>query len=806
MIFSIQYWVGEIMKKSLRFKRSLFATTIHPVVRGMMILLVTMTSVSAGAFFNLGKDSELTDDESTQIIKILETFSNGCSLTRGPSADAITVVRGLAAAVRSAENNPNCKSLAGVVTSLDSTTLRAQSLIPTVNDSYISELESEVASLERQKEEITTLLSQTSDPVEITELRRQLYSVRIELAGTLSQARDSALNDKQIRKAQAMRLLLGSTQQAVNQIIANEACWVNQPSLLQQVAGVGSTLGASAALTTVASEKAILLSAGMGILSTIVDFFERLATAKKLAQFDLALGSTAITCAMEKMNDVYCSAQDTLNAIKKIGGRFHEPKEDPVWTGVELLEKQIPTLLSWLQKVKSGGGAGTVADARRQAEIELQEVNLLNSERIFEGFYRDAKLRYDQTTGAEAKFLIIRNLAGGFFFSTCSGERGEHKNDNPFCSEDFGFAPYELVGLSKNEQLTLLGKYNNFSFFNLTLETLASIGVDRSFSLDLVKSQFQRMYNRIREKFDIEKRLVLGQDLTLIFDEAMDRNFQLANPVTAESSLRSLIRFLNSKKLVLQDTPQLDLRTQVIQTLSVILEQIELVKNKAAKPEVAKEVIYQAADLKYGTSYIGDRLDRIIRTELEGLVRDPEQVDDATRLSLLAANDVISELRKYYQVSSLQEMEEAAANAQMVMVKTIDPFIRLFSNPMVRVFNEFDAIEGRVGGEGARQARALKTKLCYYFLNSTRPLKFFNDECDGLKARSLLGVEAPAYDRKMFQQPLESRACLYRNFIMKNRIKEKRKISNMTSSSQNLLLSIQRLPLRQQILMRTERP
>ncbi|MFN9066224.1 MAG: hypothetical protein ACK5V3_03280, partial [Bdellovibrionales bacterium] len=762
--------------QSLSCFKSAMGAMINSIVRGVIVLLVTTQTSTAWAFFNLGQDSDLTNEESTQIVKILETFSNGCSLTRGPSADAITVVRGLSSALRSAESNPNCKSLAGVVTSLDSTTLRAQSLIPTVNDSYINELESEVTALERQKEEITKLLSQTTDPTEISDLRRQLYSVKIELAGTLSQARDSALNDKQMRKAQAMRLLLGSTQQAVNQIIANEACWINQPSLLQQVAGVGATLGASASLTTVASETAVLLSAGMGILSTIVDFFERLATAKKLAQFDLALGSTAITCAMEKMNDVYCSAQDTLNAIEKIGSRFHDNKQDPVWSGVELLEKQIPTLLSWLQKLKSGGGAGTVSDAVKQAEIELQEVNLLNSSRIFEGFYRDSKLRFDQTSGEDAKFLIVRGLAGGFFYSLCSSNNGQPNMNNPFCTEDFGFAPYELVGLTKNEQLTLQSRYNGFNFFNLTLETLRSVGIEREFNLVTVQSQFQKMYSRIREKFDIEKRLVLGQDLTLIFDEGLDRGFQIANPVSAESSLKDLLKFFKSSPTDRQDKVQLDLRDQVIQTLSLIIEQLELVKKKEVKPETAKEVIYQSAELKFGTSYLGDRLDRVVRMELEALVRNPNYVDEPTRLTLLAANDVISELRRYYQVSSLQEMEEAAANAQLVMIKTIDPFIRLFSSPMIRVFNEFDSIESRVGGAGARQARALKTKLCYYFLNSTRPLKFFNDECEGLKAQSVLGVEAPAYDRKMFQQPLETRACLYRNFIMKNRIKEKRKV------------------------------
>ena len=124
--------LGQLKKPSRK--------ALNSFVQGVLVLLVLFGSSSAWAFFNLGQDSELSNDESTQIIKLLETFSNGCSLTKGVSADAISVVRGLASAVRSAENDPRCKSLSGLVTSLDSTTLQAQSLIPQVNDSYVNEI------------------------------------------------------------------------------------------------------------------------------------------------------------------------------------------------------------------------------------------------------------------------------------------------------------------------------------------------------------------------------------------------------------------------------------------------------------------------------------------------------------------------------------------------------------------------------------------------------------------------------------------------------------------------------------------
>ncbi len=767
--------LGQLKKPSRK--------ALNSFVQGVLVLLVLFGSSSAWAFFNLGQDSELSNDESTQIIKLLETFSNGCSLTKGVSADAISVVRGLASAVRSAENDPRCKSLSGLVTSLDSTTLQAQSLIPQVNDSYVNEIEIQLSSLQRKKEEITTLLTQTTDPTEISELRSELYRVRIEIAGTMSEAKDTSVNDQQIRKAQALRLLLGSTQQAVNQIIANESCWVGQPSLLQQVAGVGSTLGASAALTTVSSERAILLSAGLGILSTVVDFFERLSKAKKLAQFDLALGSTAITCAMEKMNDVYCSAQDTLNAVKQVGANYYDTKKDPVWQGIGLLEKEIPVLLAWLQKVKSGGGAGTIEDAEKQANIELREVNLINSQRIFEGFYRDSKLRYDQTVDIESRFDIIKNLSLVSFYRLCAsnGPSGGPNMENPLCSGDYQSIPYQLIGLSKNQQLALQSKYQNISFSSITLDTLVGAGIPGGdlITLDTVRFQFQKLFDRKREEFDIEKRLTLGQDLTLIFDEAMKKNYAIANPVTAESSLENLMTFLKPREDRKQEDLQLDLREQVMRSVEIILDQIRLVSKRQTTNQQAKEVIFVAADLKFGTSFLGDRLERLVRTDLERLVRDPAQVDDVTRLPLLAANDVITELRKYYQASSLQEMQESSTNAQLIMVRTIDPFTRLFANAMVRVFNDFDSIQRRVGGEGAAQALALKTKLCFYFLGTTRTQKFFLDECEGLAAKSVLGIQTVPFSKTMFSAPLESRACLYRNFIMKNRIYEKRRSSTL---------------------------
>ncbi len=761
----------------LRRKTGLFLQECPPwSLRFFLVILGLFISFESQAF--LFKDPELSTEESSQIIKILETFSNGCSLTKGPSADAIAVVQGLTSAIRSAMENPACKSLGGTMTSLDSSILQAHSLIPQVNDSYISELELQVNSLQKQKEEIETLLTQTTDSDEILSLRSDLYSVRIELAGAVSAARDSALNDQQIRRAQALRLLLSSSNQAINQILMNESCWVGQPSLLQQVAGVGSTLGASAALTTASSQKAVLLSAGLGILSTVVDFFDRLAKAKKLAQFDLALGSTALTCAMEKMNDVYCSAQDTLAAIGKVGQKLHDPKADPVWQGVGFLEKEIPTLLGWLQKIKSGGSAGTIDDSERQAAIELQEVNLTNSEKLFEGFLRHFKLRYDQTHDPETKFSIIRDMITAVGNRLCYDSYGAIMSSNPICKSPIpvDFAPFHLLGLSPKNYQDLLKINPNFKFQSLSLSLLSEIGIDGNLiTLSSVREQFGKWYRLAREKFDIEKRLAVGQDLVLIFDEAYKKEYQVANPVTAQSSLEALITFLKLKRLQDQPVAQMDLRDQVVSVLIKVLNEIEMVRGKETTPERAKEVIFEIAQLKIGTSFLGDRLERLIRTDLEKLVHDSDELDDTTRLPILAANDVITELRRYYQVSSLQEMEEAAANAQLIMIKTVDPFIRLFATPIIRSFNEFDSIKKNVGGETGKRAMALKTKLCFYFLGSHRKRDFIMKGCEGLMAESVLGISTPVFGPHLFQMDLDKRACLYRQFIMKNRILERRR-------------------------------
>jgi hypothetical protein len=744
------------------------------LVKVLLILIVVCISIGKSAqAFGFG-NPELSTEESSQIIKLLDTFSNGCTLTRGPSADAISVVRGLSSTIKASLDNPDCKSLAGVATSLDSATIQAQSLIPQANDSYVTDLEQQINSLEKQKQEITTLLTQTTDLSEIAALRSQLYAVRIELAGTLSNAHDSAINDKQIRRSQAVRLLLSSTNQAVNQILANESCWVGQPGVLQQVAGVGTTLSANAALMTPASQTAVLLTSGMSILSTIVNFFERLSVAKKVAQFDLALGSTALTCALEKMNDVYCSAQDTLNAIKKVGPKLHDPNEDPVWAGLGLLEKEIPTLVGWLQKIKSGGGANTAEDAEKKAEIELKDVKLNNSKVLFEGYFRDTQLRYNNTVDPEQKFSLLRSLILNITYRVCYTSTGGQDTLNTLCRvKATEFLPFFLLGLESNEYQTLIKLYNNLSFGSLDLSLLASAGIDKEFSLERTNIKFNNLYLLAKETLEIEKRLALGQDLTLIFDEAMKRNYKVANPVTAQSSLEGLIGFLSAAQKRQQPDPQKGLREQTLFSLTVVLNQILFVAQQEITPEQAQEEIFKAANLKIGTSFLSDRLERLIRLDLEQLVYNSDQIDDATRLPLLAASDAVKELRRYYQVSSLQEMQESASNAQIVMNKTLDPFVRLFANPMQRAFDEFDTIARKVGGDGAAQALALKTKMCFYFLGTMRPQDFFLRECEGLMAKSVLGLETPAFRKDLFKQPMEDRACLYRNFIMKNRIKER---------------------------------
>jgi hypothetical protein len=190
-------------------------------------------------------------------------------------------------------------------------------------------------------------------------------------------------------------------------------------------------------------------------------------------------------------------------------------------------------------------------------------------------------------------------------------------------------------------------------------------------------------------------------------------------------------------------------------------------------PDLAKEAVFKSANLKIGTSFIGDRIERLIRTDLEKLVYDSQDLDDSVRLPLLAAGDAVSELRRFYQVSSLQEMQEASINAQLLMLKTFDPFVRLFANPILRSLNEFDSISRRVGGDGAAQAIALKTKMCFYFLGSIKPQEFFLKECSGLIAQSIIGLKTEPFKRELFKKPVQERACLYRNFIMKNRVKER---------------------------------
>ena len=365
---------------------------------------------------------------------------------------------------------------------------------------------------------------------------------------------------------------------------------------------------------------------------------------------------------------------------------------------------------------------------------------------------------------------MIRNYGN----RVCVNSLGSIDTSNPICAiRAFDFISYFLLGLESSDYQALMKSYPNLSFGSIDLALLRSVGIDKEISLRRSKERFMTLFTEAKEQFEVEKKLALGQDLTLIFDEAVKRNYHVTNPVTAQSSIEALITFLNASQQRREPDVQHSLREQVLTSLQEILNQVIKVANHETTPDLAKDAIFAAAELKIGTSFLGDRLERLIRTDLERLVYDSDKIDDTTRLPLLAAGDAITELRRFYQVSSLQEMQESASNAQLIMNKTIDPFIRLFSSPMQRAFDEFDSIARKVGGDGAAQALALKTKMCFYFLGSIRPQDFFLKECEGLVAKSVLGLQTPPFRKDLYKDPLQGRACLYRNFIMKNRIKER---------------------------------
>ncbi len=729
--------------------------------------------------------AKVTEVNQSMIQNVLETFSRDCTFANGPSSEAIDLVKSLSQTLKSI-NDPNCNSALGAVAALEAARVEAEGYLAGIPNDLVNDVDKNSRRLQRKKEEIVSLMSTTTDPAEMTLLRNELITTQLELAQASSERDSREQIEATYRRARSLRTLVLGTNAAIDQMLNNRECWLKKPGVLQNVAGIGSAIGYSVAMSSPNTEIGFLVSAGMQIVSRTIDFFIKLAREEDVDQFQVSIQPLAMTCALQKMNRIYCEAQDTVKAIDTVGPNLHKPTKDPIWSGVRILERDIPRAISWIEKLRAGGNPNSQVDARSRLEFQQKEALLDNSVLILNGVFEEMGSLLSGTNDLEDKFKVLKDIISGVVAPLCPPMYGPSTSPsvgNPMCDiNDYYQAVYFLLGVTP-EQMAQIQANNRGALpaftggGGLSLSMLRAVGVEPTYQLSPIRDRFTNWHDRAKQRFTIVKNRVIGTDLQLIFDEGITGSrYMEERSETPLGSFRIIYNFIEKTKSDATSAGELDLRKNTLESLQIIISAMEKVANQEEQLDSARTLITKAANLVQGSSFLRSRIDRLVKRQLQILVEDRNYIPDDVTLRLLAANDYISVLQGLFSNSSLAEIKGKALAAQGTIQRALPGFLNLFQPSIKESMTQLSQSQDQFR-DSNQASKFLKTSLCFYLLQSPRWNDRLNmQSCIGLQEISPIGIETPKFAKALFNKPYEERSCLYNNYIRKNRVYEKRNV------------------------------
>ncbi len=204
--------------------------------------------------------------------------------------------------------------------------------------------------------------------------------------------------------SQHLRDLLSASHQLTD-------CYKDNPQVAVQVAaGIAELAGsfASPAVGLGASVVSDLLRLGVEMTSQIP-------LTKEIIESKRARLGAAFTCGLEAMSRDYCRAKDARTLVDVA---IREPKGEvlPFFYGVELMDRHLPVLYGWLDRVVNGGGAPV--DSEQAERINKQFSKLTQSQnqrRAADGLMASTRSDVDRVRNVNDQADLVRRFLRDLF-------------------------------------------------------------------------------------------------------------------------------------------------------------------------------------------------------------------------------------------------------------------------------------------------------------------------------------------------------------------------------------------------------
>lgn len=736
---------------------------------GLRFLLVSVLCFSLSGF------QYARADHVDQANAMMSFFSSGCpsvgEWTKGAVQNANSVIEIL----RSLSNDPSCKSLSGAIGQVNLLNFRIERLAKTQSDR-------ELTRLKREQEELLLQLAAAETEEQRNIIRAQLRNVQMQMA-TYEGYNQS---DKELRDNQelgdSLQTMVTTMNILLQQAAANTQCMEKNPGLAGGLASLAGSIG-SVVLTGAAS---LGLAAATQLLGIFTEQARQHRIMGEINKFSPLVTNTAYLCALESLSNRWCAAQDASQIVKLSAKHLSSAAySSPLTAGIKILRYDLPILVQWLEKIKTGADPANQSAADRQNRIESRRNNVNQQERSGVGIISENEALFNLVTNPNPilleaqKFSIYKNTVQKLI----SAANGDSPASEVF---DGTYAPYYLMGLNKDEMPFDANRLVvNFYYFDPQLASTyrdsqgGPWGSSSKIKINMVdlKSNFKNWMLLARDRADQELSLVFYPDpLVLIYDASVP-------DIRGKSPYNSLQKISEFLKANAPQRQRVGSHERLYKETQALIDQINLLVKDAITENTTtgtvqdpKKVINEIGkllSLEFGTKLITGRIERAVRWSLNDFVLNPNNgMDVATSSQLLASEDLLTELGRYAGGTDLNTLDRDISRSQAMAETTLQGFVDVFSRNINGLMKSMEK-SSKDSRDPNNKIKPVLAEYCLKLLATpTWPKGISKDLCKGMQLTSIFvgGPSSLRVDNTTIALPLEKRACAYRNFFRENKI------------------------------------
>lgn len=693
---------------------------------------------------------------------LLSYFSANCRSQGEWTRAALDESTALIESLRSLANDNDCKSVGGAVAQLG---LLNQQLSMLANT---NETKSSIAQLNAQEQELLIQISNNSDPATLASINATLRDLQLQRAGLIGKEN----SQKELAGADKVQMLSSVIQIANTsfaQITGNQRCLEKHPNVLKTATSIMSAVGATAAVVNPAL--GLGLSAGASFLGETIEGVRRYRNSREIRRIsDNSIAQSAYKCALESMSERWCQMRDAESFLLfKANLRRHPILESGLGSAIRLNDREVPVLLEWLNKIRSGVTPTSTADAHRRNAVNDRESYVRSMEATGLGVIEENRKIFNTypENEREDRWNIIKGLAASLTPDTPGF-------NNPYYNiYSRAYAPFYLIGIKETDP-SIKNPASSTGY-----HTLDSWPGAASYSpnLDNVKSNFEYWVARARTRVNQELSQVLQPDALQTLSSAFDRTGNRWK-ISPMDSLARLIEFLENNSPQERDFAFRKLYASTLEKLKEIYRITEdaiIISDSIDGNTTTVERIYELAQLGYGTVVMEARLDMIVRLSLLELLRNSRPEDQVVVAQLLAAERFTETISKMSGTDNLAVIRADINRAQPITIGNLTTFMDIFGNNINRILAKLEFEERTGSVTVARSKRYARTEFCFLLLAVPEIDDYVDVKyCQGLQMKSVAtgGPETQIITPALFKSDMNERACEYREFFRKTKIYE----------------------------------